>query len=228
MLDFFAGSGTTGHAVMAQNASDGGKRRYILVQLPEPLDPDRREQKVAAEYCDSLGKPRDIAELTKERLRRASKKIVDGKPPFPGDFGFRAFTLDSSNIRSWDPDRDKLDQTLLDAVEHLKPGRTETDVLCELLLKRSLDLCAPLETRLIAKREVYSIGGGALLACLSAQITRGDVEALAAGIADWHKTLAPGAETTCIFRDSAFEDDVAKTNMAAILEQHGLSNIRTL
>jgi hypothetical protein len=74
VLDFFAGSGTTGHAVMAQNAADGGARRCVLVQLPEPLDPASRGQRVAAGYCDSLGKPRNIAELTKERLRRAAKK----------------------------------------------------------------------------------------------------------------------------------------------------------
>lgn len=70
VLDFFAGSGTTGHAVIAQNAADGGNRRYVLVQLPEPLDPETKDQKVAAEFCDTLGKPRNIAELTKERLPR--------------------------------------------------------------------------------------------------------------------------------------------------------------
>ena len=77
VMDFFAGSGTTGHAVMAQNAADGGNRRYILVQLPQPLDPENKEQKVAADYCDKLGKPRNIAELTKERLRRAARKIKE-------------------------------------------------------------------------------------------------------------------------------------------------------
>ena len=75
VLDFFAGSGTTGQAVVAQNAADGGNRRYILVQLPEPLDPENKDQKTVAEYCDKLGKSRNIAELTKERLRRAGKKI---------------------------------------------------------------------------------------------------------------------------------------------------------
>ncbi|SMB22532.1 putative Site-specific DNA-methyltransferase (adenine-specific) [Sterolibacterium denitrificans] len=75
ILDFFAGSGTTGHAVMAQNAADGGSRRYVLVQLPEPLDPENKDQKVAVEFCDKLGKSRTIAELTKERLRRAAQSI---------------------------------------------------------------------------------------------------------------------------------------------------------
>ncbi len=228
VIDFFAGSGTTGQAVMAQNAADGGNRRYILVQLPEPLDPENTDQKVAADFCDTLGKPRNIAELTKERLRRAAKKIRAENPTFAGDLGFRVFKLDSSNIRAWEPDRDNLDQTLLDHAEHLKEGRTEQDILYELLLKLGLDLCVPIETKTIAGKAVHSIGGGVLLACLATQITRDEVELLAQGIAAWHKALAPAGDTTCVFRDSAFADDVAKTNLAAILNQHHLTNVRSL
>ncbi len=139
ILDFFAGSGTTAHAVMAQNAIDDGTRRYILVQLPEPLDPENKDQKTAADYCDQISKPRNIAELTKERLRRAAKKIKDEKPLFHGDLGFRVFKLDSSNIRTWEPDVKNLELSLLDSVEHLKTGRNEADILYELLLKLGLD-----------------------------------------------------------------------------------------
>ena len=228
VLDFFAGSGTTGHAVMWQNAADGGKRRYILVQLPEPLDPQNKEQKVAARFCDQLGKPRNIAELTKERLRRAARKIRNENPLFAADLGFRVFKLDSSNIRSWEPDPDDLDQTLLDSVEHLKEDRTETDVLYELLLKLGLDLCVPIETRTVEGKQVHAVGGGVLLACLSERITSDYVEGLANGIVEWHEELDPAGDTTCVFRDSAFADDVAKTNMAAILEQHGIENVRSL
>ena len=110
---------------MEYNATDSGNRRYIVVQLPEPLDPENKDQKVAAEYCDKLGKPRNIAELTKERLRRTIQKVRDENPMFAGDLGFRVFKLDSSNIRAWEPDRNDLDQTLLDSVEHLKAGRSE-------------------------------------------------------------------------------------------------------
>ncbi len=228
ILDFFAGSGTTGHAVIAQNASDGGSRRYVLVQLPEPLDPENKDQRTAADFCDKLKKPRNIAELTKERLRRAGKKIKDENPLFPGDLGFRVFKLDSSNIRAWEPDRDNLDQTLLDHQEHLKVERTETDILHELLLKLGLDLCVPIEQKTIAGKTVHSIGGGVLLTCLATQITRDEVEPLAQGIVAWHQALAPAGDTTCVFRDSAFADDVAKTNLAAILSQHGLANVRSL
>ena len=228
VLDFFAGSGTTGHAVIAQNASDGGKRRYVLVQLPEPLDFDDSNQNVAAAFCDKLGMPRNIAELTKERLRRAAQKIRGENPLFAGDLGFRVFKLDSSNIRAWEPDPDDLDQTLLDSVEHLKEDRTEIDVLYELLLKLGLDLCVPIETRTVEGKEVHAVGGGVLLACLSEGMTSDDVEGLANGIVEWHEELEPAGDTTCVFRDSAFADDVAKTNMAAILEQHGIENVRSL
>lgn len=228
VLDFFAGSGSTAHAVMSQNAADGGTRRFILVQFPGPLDPDSNDQKVAADFCDKLGKPRNIAEITKERLRRAARKIKDENPMFAGDLGFRVFKLDSSNIRTWEPNCDNLDQTLIDAVEHIKPNRTEAGVLYELLLRLGLDLCVPIETRTFAGKVVHSVGGGVLMACLAPKIDRADVEVLAQGIVAWNKALAPASDTTCVFRDSAFADDVAKTNMAAILEQHGIANVRSL
>jgi adenine-specific DNA-methyltransferase len=113
-------------------------------------------------------------------------------------------------------------------MEHIKADRTETDVLYELLLKLGLDLCVPIESRTFAGKEVHSIGGGVLMACLAPKIERAEVEALAQGIVDWHKALAPAGDTTCVFRDSAFADDVAKTNMAAILEQCGIQNVRSL
>lgn len=228
VMDFFAGSGTTGHSVLAQNATDGAKRRFIMVQLPEALSTENKEQKVAAEFCDVLQRPRTIAEVTKERLRRAAAKVKADNPLFAGDTGFRVFKLDSSNIRAWEPDRNNLDQTLLDHAEHLKADRTEQDILYELLLKLGLDLCVPIETRTIAGKDVHSIGGGVLLACLATQITREQVEPLAQGIVAWHEQLAPAGDTTCVFRDSAFADDVAKTNLAAILNQHGLSTVRSL
>jgi adenine-specific DNA-methyltransferase len=228
IMDFFAGSGTTACGVMLQNVEDGGERKFVLVQLPESLDPENKDQKVAADFCDKLGKPRNIAELTKERLRRAAKKIKDENPLFAGDLGFRVFKLDSSNIRAWEPDRDDLDRTLLDHQQHLKADRTEADVLYELLLKRGLDLCVPIETRAIAGKEIHAVGGGVLLACLAERIEGGDVEPLAQGMVAWHQALAPAGDTTCVFRDSAFADDVAKTNLAAILNQHGIHNVRSL
>lgn len=214
VLDFFAGSGTTGHAVMEMNKTDAGNRRFILVQLPEPIA--------------TSGRFGTIADVTKERLRRAGERIREGSPLFTGDLGFRVFKLDSSNIHAWEPNRDNLEQTLLDAVEHLKPGRTQADVLYELLLKLGLDLCVPIESKEVRSHTLHSVGGGVLMACLSERIAREDVEPLATTIVDWRTALAPAGDTTCIFRDSAFADDVAKTNMATILEQHGIANVRSI
>ena len=228
VLDFFAGSGTTGHAVMAQNAVDSGSRRYILVQLPELLDPENKDQKTAAEFCDKLGKPRTIAEITKERLRRAGDKLKAENPDWQGDTGFRVFKLDTSNIRAWNPQPENLQDALLDYQNNLLAGRSETDVLYELLLKLGLDLCVPIETRDIANFTVYAVGGGVLLACLAEKISREQAEPLALGIAAWHKELAPAGDSTCVFRDNAFADDAAKTNLSAILEQHGIANVRSL
>ncbi|VTR97579.1 site-specific DNA-methyltransferase [Tuwongella immobilis] len=227
ILDFFAGSGTTGHAVMALNA-EVGNRRFILVQLPEPLNPSADDQKTAAEFCKTLGKPLNIAELTKERLRRAGKKVKAETPMFAGDIGFRVYKLDSSNIRPWDPKPDDLEGTVWNSVEHIKDGRTPDDILTELLLKLGLDLCVPIETKTIADKVVHSVGGGVLLVCLDEKITTKQVEELALGIVEWHKALAPAGDSQAVFRDSAFEDDIGKTNLTAILAQHGLTNVRSL
>ena len=228
ILDFFGGSGTTGHAVISANSKDEGARRYVIVQLPEPLDPAERGQSIAANFCDQIKKPRNIAELTKERLRRAAKRTKEESSLFAGDAGFRVFKLDSTNIREWDPKRDNLAASLEESVEHLKKDRSPEDILYELLLKLGLDLCVPIETKKVGKHEVHNIGAGSLLVCLSSSIPQAEVEPLALGIAGWHKELNPAGESTVVFKDSAFADDVAKTNLAAILQQHGIETVRSL
>ncbi len=219
VLDFFAGSGTTGQALMQSNAKDGGERKYILVQLPEPLDV--KSQAYGAGY-------RSISEITKERLRRAAAKIKADHPDWNGDTGFRVFKLDSSNIQDWDPNSENLEQSLRDHIEHIKMDRKENDILYELLLKLGLDLCVPIEKRIIAGKAVHSIGGGVMMVCLAETITREEVEPLSQGIVDWHKELAPIGDTTCIFRDSSFANDVVKTSLAAIFEQSGIKNLKSL
>ncbi|GAB3840263.1 site-specific DNA-methyltransferase [Hymenobacter jeollabukensis] len=230
ILDFFVGSGTTAQAVMKANAKDGGNRKFIVVQLPEPLDPNTKEQRDAANSCDSLGKPRTIAELTKERLRRAAKKVKAENPIFSGDLGFRVYKLDSTNIRPWDPNPQDISGSLFAAQEHLKEGRTEHDILTELLLKLGLPLTVPIEERAFGSHTLYAVGAGTLMACLSPRIEKEDVEALAQGMVAWQKELAPVGDSQVVLRDSAFRTDVAKANFTAILEQAGFDkrNIRSL
>lgn len=218
-LDFFAGSGTTAQAVLNLNKEDGGNRRFIMVQLPEPCDEESEAFKTGF---------KTIADIGKERIRRAAAKIKEDNPEYKGDLGFKVFRLSSSNIRAWNPDRNDMEQTLIDHMEHLVENRSEKDVLYELLLKRGVDLTVPIEERVIAGKVVYSIGYGVLLACLDTAIGRKDVEGLALGIITWHKELGPATDTQVVFRDSAFPDDIAKTNMTAILEQHDITHVRSL
>jgi adenine-specific DNA-methyltransferase len=220
IMDFFAGSGSSAHAVFAQNARDHADRRFICVQLPVVLENERRVRR-----SDGIS---TIADFTKERIRRAGAKVQREHPSHEGDHGFRVFKLDSSNIRAWDPDRENLPLTLESSVEHIKPDRSEQDVLFELLLKRGLDLTIPIEQREIAGKTVHSIGAGTMFVCLTERIDRDDVEPLTAGLIEWHAELAPSGETQVVFLDSAFADDVAKSNLAAILEQHGLKHVRSL
>ena len=218
-LDYFAGSGTTAHAVCNMNNRDGGKRKFVMVQLPEPCDEESETFKAGYQT---------ICEIGKERIRRAAEKIKEDNPYYDGDLGFKVFKLDSSNIRAWNSDRNDLEKTLLDHTEHLIEDRSEEDVLYELLLKRGVGLTVPIELKNVSGKTVYSIGYGVLFACLNVFISRDEVEALAQGIIDWHKELEPASDTQVVFRDSAFADDISKTNMAAILEQNGIAHVRSL
>lgn len=212
VLDFFAGSGTTAHAALVRSAK-GFPVRFLLVQLPEPVE--------SLEFGA-------ISEITRERVRRAAGRVVGESTTRAIDAGFRTFRLDVSNIAAWAPNREDLERSLFDQLDHVVPDRSNEDVLYELLLKLGLDLCVPIESKLIASKTVKSIGGGVLLACLDEQITVADAEPLALGIVAWHREQQTAGEVTCVFRDSAFENDVAKTNLAAILEQHGIAKVRSL
>lgn len=218
VVDFFSGSGTTAHATFAQNVSDGGNRRFILIQIPEPLAPDSEAMKMGFSNLFQLGRERVARSATV--IGRAASKDFDA--------GFRVFKLSESNIVAWNPDPSNIDGTLLANVEHLVPGRTEQDVLYELLLKLGLDLCVPIEQKEMAGKAVHSIGGGALIVCLADGLTADTVETIANGIVAWRKELAPAVDTRVVFKDSGYADDVAKANMAAILNQNGILDVRSL
>ncbi len=219
VLDFFGGASSTAHATFSINTNFKDNLRFILVQLPE-LCSSKSEA-----YKEGY---KTVAEIGKERIRRAAKKIKQENPDYQGDLGFKVFKLASSNIKAWNPDKTDLEQTLLDHQEHLVSGRTEQDVLCELLLKRGVDLTVPIETKEVNGKAIYSIGYGALFACLDESLAHDDIEGVAQAIIAWHKALKPASDTHVFFRDSAFVDDVAKTNMAAILEQNGIHHVRSL
>ena len=226
MLDFFAGSGTTAHAVMQLNAEDGGNRKCISVQLPELIDDTEKKKKDNAEaikFLKSIHKPINIAEISKERIRRAAKKIKQENPDYQGDLGFKVFKLDSSNIKRWEAGFDSLKEDLLDAVDYIKNDRTNDDIVFEILLKYGLDLTLPIETRNIAGKKIYIIGLGALIICLDDGINMEVVN----GICTLKEELSPEIMRV-VFSDNGFKDDVIKTNAITTLKRSGIEDIKSL
>lgn len=218
VLDFFSGSSTTAHAVMQLNAEDGGNRKFIMVQLPETTD--EKDEAYKAGYMN-------ICEIGKERIRRAGEKIKEENKDKENianlDVGFKVLKLDTSNIRKWQPDYDDLEQSLLDYIDNYVEGRTELDVVYEIMLKYGLDLTYPVDEFVIADKKVYSIGFGMLMICLDDEITT-DV---AKGILEKVKELAP--ETTrVVFKDNGFKTDSNKTNIKEILKCGGIEEFITL
>lgn len=211
VLDFFAGSGTTAHAVMVQNAADGGNRKFILVQLPEELEEGNSEQKTAHDYCRKLGKPTNIAELTKERLRRAGKAVLEGEchPDWNRDVGFRVLKVDTSNMKDVYYRPDELKQSdLLDMVDNVKEDRTSEDLLFQVLVDWGVDLTLPIRRETVQGKTVFFVDDNALVACFD----RGVTEELV-------KELAKREPLRVVFRDNGFVSDAVKINVEQIFRQ---------
>ena len=218
VLDFFSGSATTAHATMQLNAEDGGNHKFIMVQLPEPTD--EKSEAYKAGY-------KNICEIGKERIRRAGEKIKEENKDKENienlDIGFKVLKLDTSNIRKWQPDSDNLEQSLLDYVDNYVEGRTELDVVYEIMLKYGLDLTYPVDEFVVAGKKVYSIGFGMLMICLDNEITT-DV---AKGILERVKELEPESSRV-VFKDNGFKTDSNKTNIKEILKIGGIEEFITL
>ncbi|HBH13112.1 MAG TPA: site-specific DNA-methyltransferase [Clostridiales bacterium] len=228
ILDFFSGSATTAHAMMQLNAEDDGNRKFILVQLPEPLLPDSDAAKVG--YSN-------ISEIGKERIRRAGEKIKaelqaeqTNQPSMLEknkslhlddlDIGFKVFKLDTSNLKKWNPDIENLEESLLDAIENYVEGRSELDVVYEIMLKYGIDLTLPLEEFEVSGKKIYSVGYGALMICLDREITT-DV---ANEIVRLKEKFKPEVMRV-VFKDNGFKDDSVKTNTKEILRNVGIDEI---
>ena len=227
ILDFFSGSATTAHAVMQLNAKDEDCRRFIMVQLPEPCDEKSEAYKVGY---------KNICEIGKERIRRAGEKVKEdaGLAGQNLDVGFRVYKLDSSNVKAWNPQAEDLATAVNNYAEHLVGGRTEEDFLTEIMLKSGIDLVEEVQEREIAGHRVQSLGYGQYYACMAADLAE-DAEDVALGIAAWHEedcAFAGGEQQdtcTVFVSDRAFaSNDAAKMNFVAILEQHGICNIKAL
>ena len=151
ILDFFSGSATTAHAVMQLNAEDGGNRKFIMVQLPEPCD--ERSEAFKAGY-------KTIAEISKERIRRAGKKILEGEchEGWNKDIGFRVLKVDSSNMTDVYYRPDAIEQTLLDRMTaNIKPNREPEDLLFQVLLDWGVNLSLPIRKETIQGKTVFFV-----------------------------------------------------------------------
>jgi adenine-specific DNA-methyltransferase len=205
IMDFFAGSGTTAHGVMAKNASDSGNRRFILVQMPEQVDPESEAAKAGFD---------NIADITKERVRRAGKKIIeesDGKLKLKGedalDFGFRVLKLNESNIEDWNSEEaSKSPKDLLDALKtsRLKTGRSEQDVVFEVLVKYGIELTSSVEEQKVGKGSVWKIAGGELIVVVAPGLSNADLNAIV--------KMTP---KVVVMLDEAFVPEALKTNARA-------------
>lgn len=229
ILDFFSGSATTAHAVMQLNAEDGGKRRHIMVQLPEPCD--EKSEAFKAGY-------KTIAEIGKERIRRAGKKILEEwqakqakekskesdlltpsseipVPHSPPDIGFRVLKIDSSNMADVYYQPDELTQdTLALHVDNLKPGRKPEDLLFQVLLDWGVDLALPVSEEKIKGRRVFFVDDSgepaahpALAACFDTGLDE-----------DFVKILAKRAPLRAVFRDAGYASDAVKINIEQIFK----------
>ena len=232
ILDFFAGSGSTAQAVISANLKQKAHRKYIMVQLPEHCDTKSSAYNLGYKTISEIGRSR-ISKFTdnaKNNNPNSTEAFAEAMSLSTSkcDFGFKVFKLASSNIQTWQPDRADLEGSLFAHQNHLIEGRSEQDILYELLLKRGVDLSVPIESREVLGKTLYSIGYGVLFACLDTRIQAAEVENLAQAIIDWYQELSPSSETHVFFRDSAFADDVSKTNMAATLEQNGINHVRSL
>lgn len=202
VLDFFAGASTAAHAVMQLNAEDGKRRQFIMVQLPEECPPASRAAKAGL---------KTIADLSKERIRRAGKKILEGEchPDWNRDVGFRVLKVDTSNMKDVYYRPDDLKQSELPGlIDNVKPDRTAEDLLFQVLVDWGVDLTLPIRRETVQGKTVFFVDDNALVACFDKGITE-----------DLVKELAGHEPLRVVFRDNGFVSDAVKINVEQIFRQ---------
>ncbi len=202
ILDFFAGSSTTAHSVMLQNAADGGNRRFIMVQLGEEAAEESAAYKAGF---------RTIPQLSRERIRRAGDKILEGAchSDWKKDVGFRSLKIDTSSMKDVFYRPTEIGQAdLLSAVDNIKPDRTPEDLLFQVLVDWGVDLTLPIRREAVQGKTVFFVDGNALVACFETGVTEELVKELAG-----HEPLRT------VFRDNGFVSDAVKINVEQIFRQ---------
>jgi len=212
ILDFFSGSATTAHAVMQLNAEDGGRRKYILVQLPEQTPIESEARRVGYNT---------ISEIAKERIRRAGAKIKEaaGEKAKDLDVGFRVFRLDSSNYGEvFLLPRTYRQEDLERMLYNIKADRTDLDLLFGAMLSWGIQLSLPMTTERVGYSTVYTVNEGELVACFDQHVTEEVI-----------LFMASKKPARVLFRDHCFTEDKVKINLFELFKQHlGWSNAQAL
>lgn len=202
ILDFFAGSATTADAVMQLNAEDGGNRKYILCTLDEQVADKSAAKEAGYETID---------QISRERIRRAAKKIQEEHPETVGkqDFGFRAYKLDSSNFKDVSQTPDSFSQeSLFDSVSNIKDGRTDLDLLFQIMLTWGMELSLPITKTQIDGTDIYNVADSALIACFADEISESTL-----------RQIAKEEPLRAVFKDESFANSAAKINLGQIFKE---------
>ncbi|HHW4948619.1 TPA: site-specific DNA-methyltransferase [Streptococcus suis] len=202
ILDFFAGSATTADAVIQLNAEDGGNRKYILCTLDEQVADKSAAKEAGYETID---------QISRERIRRAAKKIQEEHPETVGkqDFGFRAYKLDSSNFKEVSQTPDSFSQeSLFDSVSNIKDGRTDLDLLFQIMLTWGMELSLPIAKTQIDGTAVYNVADGTLIACFADEISESII-----------RQIAKEEPLRAVFKDESFANSAAKINLGQIFKE---------
>lgn len=219
IIDFFAGSSSTAHAVLDLNREDKKIRKFIMVQLPESCEDDIDASKAGFKRLTEIGK---------ERIRRVIKNIEKEKDEtlFKDkkiDLGFKVFKLDKSNFKIWDAEKVAADKQALEKqlelhIDHIDPKATQEDILFEILLKAGFELTTKIEKIELAGKTVYSIEDGAMLVCLEKELTKEVI-----------KAMAERSPSRVICLDQGFvNNDQLKTNAVQIMKTKGVDDFRTV
>lgn len=202
VMDFFAGSGSTAQAILEQNAADCGSRKFVLVQLPEKTAEGSEAQKAGYE---------SIADIAKERIRRAGQKALEGEfhAEWNRDVGFRVLKVDSSNMTDvfYRPDEIKQDE-LYGQIDNVKPDRSGEDLLFQVLIDWGLELTLPIERETLHGKTVYRVDNNALIACFDSGVS----DALV-------RDIAARAPLRAVFRDTSFPRDADRINAEQLFQQ---------
>lgn len=236
ILDFFSGSASTAHACMQSNLDNELNNQFIMVQIPQPIEPSSKSNKEYIKYLAEEGIDPIITEVAKARLKRAGDKIKEEiesgnqqlklgeSPKTLPDIGFKVFKLDTSNIKKWNPETKDIKHALLESIDNYVEGRTEDDVLYEIILKCGINLTVPIQELNICDKKVYSVAMGALIICLDNNITQ-DV---ANEIARLDSEFVSKDAVTVVFKDNGFANDSVKTNVKETIRAFGIGKFVTV